>query len=225
MTPATDWHALPLVDRAVLRADAAVVAPRLLGMVLVAGAVVARIVEVEAYDQDDPASHTHRGRTPRNATMFGDAGHLYVYRSYGVHHCGNVVAGEQGTGAGCLVRAVEVLDGRGVAAERRGGRDATPRDLGGGPGRVGQVLDLGSDTHDGLDLLEETAPVTLRSDGFAPGEVATGPRVGVTDAPDVPWRFWIAGHPAVSRYTRSPRAAPAVTDTDRRSGPAGRPGR
>lgn len=212
MTPATDWHDLPLVERATLRVDADEVATRLLGLVLVAGPVVARIVEVEAYEQDDPASHAHRGRTPRNATMFGDAGHLYVYRSYGVHHCGNVVAGEQGTGAGCLVRAVEVLDGRAVAVARRDGRDATPRDLGGGPGRVGHVLDLHSDTHDGLDLLDETAPITLRSDGFVPGEVVTGPRVGVTDAPDVPWRFWLAGHPAVSRYTRSPRAAPTVAD-------------
>jgi DNA-3-methyladenine glycosylase len=208
MTPAADWHDLPLVDRAGLRADADEVAARLLGLLLVAGPVVARIVEVEAYEQDDPASHAHRGRTPRNATMFGDAGHLYVYRSYGVHHCGNVVAGQDGSGAGCLVRAIDVLDGHDVASARRSGRDATPRELGGGPGRVGQVLDLHSDADDGLDLLHGDSRITLRRDDFVPTDVVTGPRVGVTDAPDVAWRFWLAGHPAVSRYTRSPRAAP-----------------
>lgn len=209
-----DQHELPFVDRALLRADADVVAPRLLGLVLVAGPVVARIVEVEAYEQDDPASHAHRGRTPRNATMFGDAGHLYVYRSYGVHHCGNVVAGEEGTGAGCLVRSVEVLAGHDVARERRGGRGSTPRDLGGGPGRVGQVLDLHSGTHDGLDLLDADSPITLRDPGTAAAadDVAAGPRVGVTLAPDVAWRWWIRDHPAVSRYSRSPRAAPTPVD-------------
>lgn len=203
-----DWQALPLVDRASLRADADEVASRLLGLVLVAGPVVARIVEVEAYRQDDPASHAHRGRTPRNATMFGDAGHLYVYRSYGVHHCGNVVAGEEGTGAGCLVRAVDVLEGVELARERRGGRGATPREMGGGPGRVGQVLQLHSSTHDGLDLLDAASAVTLRDDGTRPtaDEIVTGPRVGVTLAPDVAWRWWLRDHPAVSRYTRSPRA-------------------
>lgn len=206
----TGWDALPLVDRAALRADAREVAPRLLGLVLVAGPVAARIVEVEAYSHDDPASHAHRGRTPRNATMFRDAGHLYVYRSYGVHHCGNVVVGEEGTGAGCLVRAVEVLAGHDVATARRAGRARTPRELGGGPGRVGQVLGLDSERHDGLDLLDPASAVTLRDDGTAvgPDEVQAGPRVGVTLAPDVPWRHWVAGHPAVSRYTRSPRAAP-----------------
>lgn len=209
MTSMTDWHALPFVDRAALRGDADEVAPSLLGLVLVAGPVAARIVEVEAYRQDDPASHAHRGRTPRNATMFGDAGHLYVYRSYGVHHCGNVVVGEQGTGAGCLVRSVEVLAGHEVAHARRDGRGTTPRDLGGGPGRVGQVLDLDSATHDGLDLLDPASHVTLRDDGSRPvaDEIAAGPRVGVTLAPDVAWRWWLRDHPAVSRYSRSPRAA------------------
>lgn len=209
-----DWHGLPLVDRAVLRADAEAVAPRLLGLVLVAGAVVARIVEVEAYEQDDPASHAHRGRTPRNDTMFGAAGHLYVYRSYGVHHCGNVVAGEEGTGAGCLVRSVEVLAGHDVARERRGGRGSSPRDLGGGPGRVGQVLGLHSATHDGIDLLAADSAITLRDPGTAVAttDLATGPRVGVTLAPDIAWRWWLRDHPAVSRYSRSPRAAPTPPD-------------
>lgn len=197
---------LPFVDRDLLRRPASQVAPDLLGLLLVAGPVVARIVEVEAYEQQDPASHTHRGRTDRNATMFGDAGHLYVYRSYGMHHCGNVVAGPAGEGAGCLVRAVEVLRGHEVASKRRGGRDATPRDLAGGPGKVGQVLMLDSGRDDGLDLLDATSAVTLRTDGSTPGDISSGPRVGVSQGAETPWRFWLSDHPAVSRYTRSPRA-------------------
>lgn len=202
---------LPFVGRDLLRRPASQVAPDLLGLLLVAGPVVARIVEVEAYEQQDPASHTHRGRTDRNATMFGDAGHLYVYRSYGMHHCGNVVAGPAGQGAGCLIRAVEVVQGTDVASERRSGRDATPRDLAGGPGKVGQVLGLHSAREDGLDLLDATSAVTLRTDGHAPDQVSTGPRVGVSRGAETPWRFWLTGNPAVSRYARSPRApAPPV---------------
>lgn len=195
------------VDRAALRGPAFEVAPTLLGLLLVRGPVVARIVEVEAYEPDDPASHTSRGRSPANATMFRDAGHLYVYRSYGVHHCGNVVAGPEGHGAGCLVRAVAVEAGADVALARRDGRGATPRELAGGPGRVGQVLDLDVARDDGVDLLDDDAPIRLRTDGADVGEVLTGPRVGVSRAADVPWRFWLRGHPAVSRYARSPRAA------------------
>lgn len=204
----SDLQAAPLVDRDRLRRPAAEVAPDLLGLLLVTDDVVVRIVETEAYDEHDPASHTHRGRTDRNATMYADAGHLYVYRSYGVHHCGNVVAGGAGEGMGCLVRSVEVVAGLDVARDRRAGRDATPRDLSGGPGKVGQVLDLDHRVDDGLDLLDSTSRVTLRTDGHVVDTVTTGPRVGVTDAPDVAWRFWVADHPAVSRYTRSPRAAP-----------------
>ena len=201
----------PLVRRDRLHGPADEIAPDLLGLLLVAGPVAARIVEVEAYREDDPACHAFRGRTPSNATLFGEPGHLYVYRSYGIHHCGNVVAGAHGEGAGCLVRAVAVETGHEVAVERRAGRGSTPRALAGGPGKVGQVLALDSDVDDGLDLLDPASRVTLHDDGtrFATEEVTCGPRVGVTDAPDVPWRFWVDGHPAVSRYTRSPRAAPA----------------
>ena len=182
------------------------VAPRLLGARLVGRGVVARIVEVEAYGPDDPASHAVRGRTPANRTMFAAAGHLYVYVSYGVHHLGNVVVGPTGTGAAVLLRAVEVVAGEEVARARRGADGPrSARWLAGGPGRLGQVLDLRTDRDDGLDLLDEDAPLVL-CPGEEVGDVASGPRVGVSGAPDVPWRFWVAGHPAVSRYTRSPRA-------------------
>lgn len=205
------WRELPLLDRAVLADPPEVVAPRLLGTLLVTGDVVARLVEVEAYGPDDPASHAARGETAGNATMFRDPGHLYVYISYGVHHLGNVTVQPEGTGAAVLLRSIEVLAGEELALRRRGAEDSQPRRpqwVGGGPGRLGQVLDLRVARDDGLDLLDPTSRVTLRTDGHAPAEVAVGPRVGVTDAPDVGWRFWIAGHPAVSRYTRSPRAAP-----------------
>lgn len=203
----TDWERLPLLDRAVLVAPPEEVAPRLLGTLLVGRGVAGRVVEVEAYGPHDPASHAARGRTPANRTMFGPAGHLYVYVSYGVHQLGNVVVGPSGTGAAVLLRAVEVVAGTTVARTRRGAdRPRPPRWLAGGPGRLGQVLDLRTERDDGMDLLDPAAPLTLRRDDHEIGAVAAGPRVGVTAAPDVPWRFWVAGHPAVSRYTRSPRA-------------------
>lgn len=205
------WRQLPLVERGLLDDPPEVVAPRLLGALMVTDEVVARLVEVEAYGPDDPASHAVRGETPGNATMFRGPGHLYVYISYGVHHLGNITVQPAGTGAAVLLRAIEVLAGEEVALRRRGegdGRPRRPRWVGGGPGRLGQVMDLRVARDDGLDLLDPGSRITLRTDGHTPGEVASGPRVGVTDAPDVGWRFWIAGHPAVSRYARSPRAAP-----------------
>jgi len=204
------WRDLALLDRAVLGDPPEVVAPRLLGALLVTAEVTTRVVEVEAYGPDDPASHSIRGRTPGNATMFGKPGHLYVYVSYGVHQLGNVTVLPQGTGAAVLLRSIEVVAGEEVALRRRGGHDRPrPRWLGGGPGRLGQVLDLRTERDDGLDLLAEDSRVTLRTDGFKVAQVATGPRVGVTAAPEVPWRFWLPEHPSVSRYTRSPRATRA----------------
>lgn len=208
----TDWRALPLLDRAVLTDPPEVVAPRLLGTLLVTDEVVVRLVEVEAYGPDDPASHAVRGETPGNATMFRGPGHLYVYISYGVHHLGNVTVQPPGTGAAVLLRSGEVVAGEEVALRRRGadGTRRRPQWLGGGPGRLGQVLDLRVARDDGLDLLDAGSRITLRTDGHEPEEVVTGPRVGVTDAPDVGWRFWVGGHPAVSRYSRSPRARPSL---------------
>lgn len=200
-----------LIERELLRGPAEEVAPRLLGTLLVGPQVTVRIIEVEAYGPHDPASHAARGRTPANATMFGPPGHLYVYTSYGIHQLGNVVTGGDGVGAAVLLRSGVVEAGTQVALARRGadgGGPRPPRWIAGGPGRLGQVLDLAVRGDDGLDLLDAGARLTLRTDDRQPDRISTGPRVGVSSAPDVPWRFWCTGHPAVSRYTRSPRADP-----------------
>ncbi len=183
-------------------------AEALLGAVLVRrftdGAEVwARIVEVEAYAPDDPASHSYRGPTPRCQTMFGPPGVAYVYRSYGIHRCLNVSVGAEGEGAAVLVRAAAVL--RGTAEVRR--RRPHVRDdaaLLRGPGNLTEGLDIGL-TLDGHDLLADGA-LSLVVDGFA-GEVERGPRVGVSQAADRPWRLVVSGAAAVSRYRRSPRAS------------------
>ncbi len=196
-----------LIDPSLLQGPAEEVAPRLLGLLLHGRGVTGRIVEVEAYGPDDPASHAARGRTPANATMFGPAGRLYVYTSYGIHRCANVTVGPDGTGAAVLLRAVAVEAGEEEALARRGAEaPRSPRWLGGGPGRLGQVFALDTRRDDGLDLLDPDADLTLRADGTTPDATSSGPRVGVSRAADVPWRFWWRDHPAVSRYARSPRA-------------------
>ncbi|WP_231928889.1 DNA-3-methyladenine glycosylase [Micromonospora echinaurantiaca] len=175
----------------------------LLGCRLTAGGVTVRITEVEAYagTAGDPASHAHRGRTPRNAVMFGPAGHAYVYFTYGMHWCVNVVTGPAGEAAAVLLRAGEVVDGLAVARARRPAvrRDV---DLARGPARLCAALGIDRSAY-GTHLLGD-GPVRLRP-GDAPvsaDAVAAGPRVGVTGAHDVPWRFWIAGDPTVSAYRR-----------------------
>jgi DNA-3-methyladenine glycosylase len=179
------------------------VAPALLGAVLRHGPVAVRLAEVEAYDGvDDPASHAARGRTPRNAVMFGPPGRLYVYFSYGMHWACNLVCRTEGQAAGVLLRAGEVVDGLGLARSRRG--RASDRDLARGPGRLTQALaidagQLGRDVFDGGDLT-----LTPRV-GPAP-RIECGPRVGVSLAADRPWRFWLSGDAYVSDYRRSPRA-------------------
>lgn len=179
-----------------LSADPVEVAPRLLGARLHHAGVTVRLTEVEAYGgADDPGSHAHRGRTPRNASMFGPAGRLYVYLSHGVHHCANVVCGA-GPGA-VLLRAGEVVDGVERARERRPG--VPDRNLARGPGCLARTLALDL-SHDGLDLAGHLV------DGDQPAGVDCGPRVGLRLAPDRPWRFWVPGDPTVSRYVRSPRA-------------------
>ena len=163
----------------------------MLGAVLRHGEVAVRLTEVEAYaGADDPGSHAHRGRTPRNAVMFGPPGHLYVYFTYGMHHCCNVVVGEEGDPAAVLLRAGEVVAGITTARERRGSRD---RDLARGPARLCQAL--GIDRADnGLDLRDVLVLERSRSG------ICTGPRVGLRKAADRPWRFWITDDPTVSRY-------------------------
>lgn len=172
------------VPRALLAHDAPSVAPLLLNKLLVHGPCVGRIVEVEAYRDDDPASHTFRGRTPRNSVMFGPAGHLYVYFTYGMHYCSNVVTGPAGSGTAVLLRAVEPLAGLDVMRERRGGRSQ----LTDGPAKLCQAFAIGPE-HNGVDVCRGSG-VGLFDDGTPPPEQPlVGPRIGITKALDVQWRW------------------------------------
>ena len=164
--------------------------------------LVAKIVETEAYDQDDPASHAFGGPSDRNAAMFGPAGHLYVYVSYGMHHCCNVVCGPEGFGSGCLVRAVEPLEGVEVMRElREAGRahkhPLKLRDLTNGPGKVCAALGIDKALY-GHDLTVE--PLVLDFAPLLPGEtIGRSPRVGISKNADAPKRFFIEGNAFVSR--------------------------
>ncbi len=175
-------------------------APRLLGNVLEVGARSGRIVEVEAYEGvDDLASHAAGGRTARNAAMFGRAGLLYVYRSYGVHWCANIVCGTEDRPGAVLIRALEPLTGLDeMWADRPRARTVT--DLCSGPGKLCAALGIGGH-HDGTDLLSAESPVRLlvAESGGPVGPVVRGPRVGITKAADRPWRFALEGNPHVSR--------------------------
>lgn len=186
---------LKAAERRLLQGPVLEVAPLLLGAVLRHGDVAVRITEVEAYDgAHDPGSHAYRGRTPRNEVMFGPAGHLYVYFTYGMHHCCNVVTGPEGEASAVLLRAAEVVEGVEIARARRG--RSTDRDLARGPARLCQALDLGL-PHNGGDLGKGPVTLTLAD----PVESwSTGPRVGLRHAADRPWRFWIPGEPTVSPY-------------------------
>jgi DNA-3-methyladenine glycosylase len=183
------------------------VAPTLLGGVLRHGAVAVRLTEVEAYEgATDAASHAYRGRTRRNAVMFGPPGRLYVYFSYGMHWSANVICGPEGVASGILLRAGEVIEGIEEARSRRG--RSADRDLARGPGRLCQALGLNA-THNGTFLFG-AGPVTLHPADQAPDSIMVGPRVGVSVEADRPWRFWVAGSRYVSDYKRNPRAAPAT---------------
>lgn len=154
-----------------------------------------RITEVEAYDgPDDPGSHAYRGMTRRNAVMFGPAGHLYCYFTYGMHVCCNVVCGPEGRPSAVLLRAGEVVDGIELARDRRPG--SSDRDLARGPARLCKALGITLDD-DGIDLA--TGPVTLVLDAPV-DDVSTGPRVGLRAAAERPWRFWVTGERSVSAY-------------------------
>ena len=169
--------------------DALVVAPDLLGKVLVAGSCAGRIVEVEAYREDDPASHSFRGRTAANTTMFGPAGHLYVYFTYGMHHCAIVVTGRVGEGQAVLLRAVSPLRGLDVMRRRRGGR--ADRLLADGPGKLCQAFGIGR-VDDGVDLCG-TGAIAILDDGTTPPvHPLTTPRIGIRHAADRPWRWVVA---------------------------------
>lgn len=175
------------------RAPASDVASRLIGAVLLVDGVGGRIVETEAYDADDPASHSHGGPTPRNAAMFGPPGHAYVYRSYGIHWCLNFVCREAGHGAGVLIRAIEPTHGLALMRQRRGLAEA--KLLCSGPGRVGQALGI-TRAQNALPL--DRAPFELRPPLVA-HELLTGVRIGISKARDTPWRFGLAGSRFVSR--------------------------
>lgn len=175
------------------------VAPALLGCRLVAGGVTVRLTEVEAYSGEglDPASHAHRGRTARNSAMFGPPGRLYVYFTYGMHWCANVVTGVEGQASAVLLRAGEVVDGLDVARARRPG--SADRDLCRGPARLARALDLDA-RFLGADLLDPGSAVCLLPGDPGAGTVAVGPRVGVAAGAETAWRFWLEGEPTVSAY-------------------------
>ncbi|PRA79657.1 DNA-3-methyladenine glycosylase [Microbacterium sp. MYb66] len=243
---------MPLQDalrravRADLMSSAVDVAPRLLGGELRTFVTTAsdaapvevrlRITEVEAYhgqgtgETADPGSHARMGRTDRNATMWGEPGHLYVYLSHGIHSCVNVVCGPEGQGDGVLLRAGEIVVGADAAARRRGaalplGRIAL-RDLARGPGRLGQAVGLRHPVHDGIDAVTGEIRHGARAElwlGEPRDDVVSGPRVGVagvagTDA--FPWRFWIEADPTVSpfRWGRGAADAALLVDPTRDSG-------
>jgi DNA-3-methyladenine glycosylase len=181
-------------DRPVLE-----VARDLLGAVVTHSGVTVRLTEVEAYaGGHDPASHAFRGPTARTAVMFGPPGHAYVYFTYGMHFCMNLVCGPDGHASAVLLRAGEVVDGLDAARERRAG--ARDRDLARGPARLTRTLAVDR-RQDGVDVTDPTSPLRVCAGvPVADREVRWGPRVGIRAAADLPWRAWVEGEPSVSPY-------------------------
>ena len=198
------------------------VAPDLLGCVLehetAAGLVAVELTEVEAYaGRSDPASHAYRGKTPRNAVMFGPPGHAYVYFTYGMHFCVNMVClGEEGSASAVLLRAGAIIAGEDLARARRtrGTARAASRDLARGPARLCQALGIDRSL-DGADVCAADSPLRVRAGAGNPvrsAKIVTGPRVGVSTAAEIPWRFWYEGDPTVSVYrAHVPRHRKLVT--------------
>ena len=238
---------MALIPRDFFARHSVQVAPELLGCVIehqtAAGLVAVELTEVEAYaGASDPASHAYRGKTARNAVMFGPPGHAYVYFTYGMHFCVNLVCLGNGSASAVLLRAGRVIEGAELAGARRTrGATAVPfRDLARGPARLCQALDIDR-TQDGADVCVADSPLRMRwpdvlstdrsaealpareddAAGLAAGDggprpsrgkVASGPRVGVSSAAEIPWRFWIEGEPTVSAYRRAvPRRRKPVT--------------
>lgn len=201
----------PRLARSFFAEDVLDVAPALLGCTVSHAGVTIRLTEVEAYaGMADPGSHAFRGPTPRTEVMFGPAGHLYVYFTYGMHWCANIVCGSAGEASAVLLRAGEVVNGQEVAAVRRAG--IARRDWARGPARLATTLALVGE-HSGVDVCDPAGPVTFgpRPEPVAARQIRTGPRVGVAgaggDAAAYPWRFWIDGEPSVSAYRPAkPRA-------------------
>jgi DNA-3-methyladenine glycosylase len=208
---------MPVLPRSFYRGDALTVAPKLLNKLLVAGERAGRIVEVEAYrGAEDPGSHAYRGLTRRNATMFGPPGQLYVYLSYGMHWCANVVCRPVGTPHAVLLRALAPIAGQDEmrAARTRGQkRQVSERDLCRGPGRLCQALGLTRD-HDGADLVTGSAGVRLLDDGMPPpAEPGVSVRVGLTQGANLPWRFFVPGDPRVSAQRQRPLGTESAYDS------------
>lgn len=203
------------VSRSLLEGDPVETAPRLLGHVLANGltGTAGIIVEVEAYRQDDPASHSFRGRTRRTEVMFGPAGFAYVYLIYGVHECFNIVCGPEGEGAAILVRALEPVTGweemwrrrypelpLPVGGDRAGAGSRRGRELTAGPGRVCQALGISRARHQGVDLCGGSALTVYAPLRPLPRQqIAAGTRIGISRSKENPWRFWISGNRFVSR--------------------------
>jgi len=182
-------------------ASALDLAPRLLGALIVRqspeGIRIGRIVETEAYLPDDPASHSFKGPTPRCRTMFGRAGLAYVYRIYGIHHCLNLVTGPEGWGEAVLIRALEPLSGLDLMRTARGSLDTRDAALTNGPGKLCQALGIDT-TFDGEDLLASDRLSIMKGDA-PPERIVAKPRIGITQAADLPWRFLLEGNHHVSR--------------------------
>ncbi|MBD8042851.1 DNA-3-methyladenine glycosylase [Arthrobacter sp. Sa2BUA2] len=196
----------PAEQRSRLTIPATEAAPWLLGAVLrresEEGDVAVRITEVEAYlGAADPGSHAFRGKSARNSTMFGPAGHLYVYFTYGMHYCANVVCGEPGQATGLLLRAGEIVEGHAVAGVRRK-QPKSPLDLARGPARLTQALGIDRSL-DGADVFTSPLRLELPPEPAAAEAISCGPRVGVSGeggGEAYPWRFWLTGEPSVSKY-------------------------
>ena len=189
--------------------DPLTVAHYLLGSIIVVRGVRALIVEVEAYGSGpdgpwpDQASHAYRGQTKRNTSMFGPSGYIYIYRSYGIHTCANIVCGPPSVPAAVLLRSAKILDGYDTACQRRGIADPD-HTLARGPGNLCQALGI-TIADDGIDLCESSSPIHLYFP-IHPLHPCTGPRVGVSHAADRPWRLWLVDYPEVSSYRRSKHA-------------------
>jgi DNA-3-methyladenine glycosylase len=215
VAPVPAGAAGPLLPRDFFARPALAVAGELLGCVLAhhtgAGLTAVMLTEVEAYEGPlDPASHAYRGQTARNAVMFGPPGHAYVYFTYGMHFCVNLVCLPPGTASAVLLRAGRVIEGVPLAAARRSaGRNGAragrmpERELARGPARLCQALGIGREL-DGADVCDPASPLRIQAGsagpaGPAPG-ISRGPRVGISAAADRPWRFWLTGDPTVSSY-------------------------
>ncbi|GII04503.1 DNA-3-methyladenine glycosylase [Planobispora takensis] len=221
--PAGSGPGLARLPRSFFDRPAHEVAPDLLGRVIVHGPVAVRLTEVEAYGLpgEDPAAHTYRGLTPRNAVMFGPPGHVYVYFTYGMHFCANLVCLPDGVGSGVLLRAGEVVAGIETATARRStgaGRTVPARDLARGPARLAVALgftrehngtdacppggaeEAGNGSYGGAERSGPGAVAVLEGRPPEAGLIRSGPRTGVSAGKETPWRFWIAGDPTVSPY-------------------------